>query len=65
MHWEIEIVYFSLDKLIFNDSFGSFQLRQLIVDHKKLKKIFMLTILKVILMTAYRTWKIMVNEVVK
>ena len=28
-------LFASLDKLVFNDSFGSFQLRQLIVDHIK------------------------------
>ena len=28
-------LFTSLDKLVFNDSFGSFKLRQLIVDHIK------------------------------
>ena len=28
-------LFASLDKLVFNDSFGSFQLRKLIVDHIK------------------------------
>ena len=46
-------LFASLDKLAFYDSFGSFQLRQLIVDHKKITKIYMLTILKVILMVTY------------
>ena len=31
-------LFASLDKLVFNDSFGSFQLRQLIVDHIKNSK---------------------------
>ena len=44
-------LFASLDKLVFNDSFGLFQLRQLIVDHIKDNKDLYTEDMKVILMT--------------
>ena len=35
MSWDGNCLFVSLEKLIFNNNFRSFQLRQLIVDHIK------------------------------
>ena len=59
-----DCLFASLDKLVFNDSFGFFQLRQLIVDHIKDHKELYADNIEGDFDDYYRTWKITENGVV-